>query len=94
VISFSCYNIQYHKHPVEEWVVVSGDIRNDSPKSYHTAAFRLKLFAGQECIGASILKVQGFGSKCTRSFEVVIEGVHFNAVPNITRCDILFETVY
>ncbi len=94
MISFSSYNIKYRKHPTEQWVVVSGDLRNESPRSYHTAAFRLKLFAGQECIGSTIVKVQGFASKATRSFEVVVEGVHFNMASNITRSELVLETVY
>jgi len=94
MINFSYYNIKYRSHPIEQWMVVAGDIRNESSKDCHTAVFRLKLFVGQECIGSAILKVHGFNAKTTKSFEVLVEGVHKDMISKIRHCEISFEAVY
>jgi hypothetical protein len=94
MLSYSTYNIQFKKHPVEDCVVVSGEIRNDTNKNYNTAVFRLQVFVGHECIGASLIKLRGFRSRATRDFEVLVEGVHRDLLSKIARCEILFESAY
>jgi hypothetical protein len=94
MINYSYYNIKFKPHPVEQWIVVEGEIRNESPRNYHTAVFRLKLFAGQECLGAGVVKMHGFHAKATKSFEVLVEGVHKDTMSKIHHCEISLEAVY
>jgi len=94
MINFSYYSIKFSKHPVEKWVVVSGDIRNETDKSCSTAVFRIKIYVENECLGSGILKLPGFRAKSTKSFEVMVEGVHHQMISKISRCEILFETAY
>jgi len=94
MINFSYYNIKFSKHPVEKWVVVNGDIRNETDKSCSTAVFRIKIYVENECLGSGILKLPGFRAKSTKSFEVMVEGVHHQMISKISRCEILFETAY
>jgi hypothetical protein len=51
---------------------VKGQTRNDGEKSFHAAAFRLKLMIGHEAVGSTIFKMQGLRGRFTTSFEVMI----------------------
>lgn len=94
MIAFTYYNIKFSKHPVEKWVVVNGDIRNDSDKTCTTAVFRIKIYVENECLGSGILKLPGFRARSTKPFQIMVEGVHHKMISKITRCEILFETSY
>ena len=94
MLSYSSYNIQFKRHPIENWIVVSGEIRNDTNKSYSTAVFRLKVFVGRECLGSALIKLRGFRAKATKDFEVLVEGVHRDLLSQIARHEILFESGY
>lgn len=94
MLSYSVYNIQYRKHPIEEWIVVSGEIRNDTSKSYDTVVFHLKVFVGHDSIGSAVIKLRGFRGKSSKDFEVLVEGVHHKLLNQIARCEIFFESAY
>ena len=92
--NFSYYNIQTKRPAAGSGIVVTGDIHNETSKDYHTAVFKLVVFAGQESIASSVVKVQGFRGHGTKSFEILIEELDFSQVGKITKCDLLFESVY
>jgi hypothetical protein len=94
MLNYSVYNLQFKKHPVEKWVVVRGEIRNDTSKNYNTAVFHLKIFIGRDCLGAAIIKLRGFRGKSSKDFEVMVEGVHHELLSQIVRCEVLFESGY
>jgi hypothetical protein len=94
MLAFSYYNIKYEKHPVEKWVVASGEIRNETNKNYSTAVFRIKLYVDENCIGSAIIKICGFRAKSSKTFDVLIDGAHNKMIPKINRCEILFESSY
>lgn len=94
MLTYSVYNLQFKKHSIEEWIVVSGEIRNDTSKHYSTAVFHLKIYVGADCIGSSLIKLRGFRGKATKAFEVLVEGVHYELLSQIVRCEILFESGY
>ena len=92
MIPFTCYNIKYDKHPVEKWIIVRGEIKNDSARSLSTAVFRVKLLIGHMPIGTAILKIRGFRERRTSSFEVMVEDAHRDLIPKITGCEITYES--
>lgn len=94
MLNYSVYNIQFKKHPIEEWIVVSGEIRNETSKNFNTAVFHLKVFIGQSCLGSTIIKIRGFRAKASKDFEVLVEGVHHELLKQVLRCDIFFESAY
>lgn len=94
MMNYSCYNVQFNKHPIEPWVVVKGDISNDSSKNYNTAVFRIKIFIAEEVLGSAIIKVRGLRARSSKGFEVMIEGVHRDLIQKIGRYEILFESAY
>ena len=94
MIAFTAYNIKFEKHPIEKWIIVSGDIRNETDKTCTTAVFKVKVYIGDECLGSAILKLPGFRSRSTRTFDVMVEGVHHKFISKITKCEVLFETSY
>jgi hypothetical protein len=92
--NYSVYNIQFKKHSIEQWVVVSGEIHNDTSKNFSTAVFHLKLFVGQDCLGATLIKLRGFRARSSKDFDVLVEGVHYDLLSKIARCEIFFESAY
>ncbi|HRZ13923.1 MAG TPA: hypothetical protein P5110_00250 [Candidatus Omnitrophota bacterium] len=92
--NFSYYNIETKKPAAGRGIVVTGEIHNETSKDYHTAVFKLVIFSGQESIASSVVKVQGFRSRGTKTFEVLIEELDFGLVNRITKCDLMFESVY
>jgi hypothetical protein len=94
VLNYSVYNIQFKKHPIEKWIVVSGEIHNETSKSYSTAVFHLKIFVGQDCLGATLIKLRGLRGKSSKDFEVLVEGVHYELLNKVMRCEIFFESAY
>lgn len=91
MISFSSYNIKYHTHPTEGWIMATGELRNESFKSYNTAVFRAHIFKGDEPMGSALIKINGFRTRMTKPFVATFAGVHHSLISRITRCDILLE---
>jgi len=94
MLTFAYYNLKYQKHPVEQWIVVKGEIRNESAGNFNLAVFRVLLYAGQQVFGSAILKMAGFRARATKSFEVMVDGAHYEMISNITKCEILFESAH
>lgn len=94
MLTFASYNLKYEKHPVEKWIVVKGEIRNEGTGNFDLAVFRVLLYAGQQVIGSAILKVAGFRSRATKSFEIMVDGAHHDLISKITKCEILFESAH
>jgi hypothetical protein len=94
MLTFAYYNLKYQKHPVEDWIVVKGEIRNESTGNFNLAVFRVLLSSGQQVFGSAILKVAGFRARATKSFEVMVDGAHHEMIPRITKCEILFESAH
>ena len=91
---FTCYNVQYHRHQVEDWIIAKGDITNESNKNYSTAVFKAKIFSGEMSIGSAVIKIHGFRSKMTRPFEAVFEGSTHLLIPKISKLELYLESVY
>ena len=92
MLTFAYYNLKYQKHASQDWIVVKGEIRNESPGNFNMAVFRVLLYANQQIFGSAILKVAGFRARATKPFEVMIDGAHHEMIPMITKCEILFES--
>ncbi|MCK9595469.1 MAG: hypothetical protein PHH68_03935 [Candidatus Omnitrophica bacterium] len=94
MLTFAYYNLKYQKHPIDNWIVVKGEIRNEGSANFNLAVFRVLLSAGQQVFGSAILKVAGFRARTTKPFEVMIDGAHYEMIPKITKCEILFESAH
>lgn len=94
MVGFACYNIQFKKHGIEDCVVVTGEIKNETVKDYHTAVFRISLFNRQKLVAIAFIKIKGFGRKRTRPFEAVIKELRYSRIPQVLRHNIEFETGY
>jgi len=94
MIDYSCYNIRYNKHVVEDWVTVTGEIRNETSKNFNTAVFKITLYVGTEPLGSALIKLRGFRSKSSKAFDVIVEGVHYELMHKITKHEIMFESAY
>lgn len=90
---FTFYNIIYKKS-IEDWIVVTGEIANESRKNYTTAVFRLVVFDREHAIGTGFFKISNFRSRGIKNFEVLIFGLHHRFIPKISRCDIMMESGY
>jgi len=92
--NFACYNLKYQKHAVENWIVIKGEIRNESSGNFNLVVFRVLLYSGVQVLGSAILKVAGFRARATKSFEVMVDGAHHEMIPRITKCEVLFESAH
>jgi hypothetical protein len=93
MLLFSSYNIRYKQHPTEGWVMATGEIRNESPKSYNTVIFRARIFHGDEPMGSAMIKIQGFRGKITKPFTATFTGVHHSQMAKISKCEVLLDSM-
>jgi len=86
---FPLYDVKFRKG--EEWIIVSGQIRNDSHKNFTLAVFKIILFSKNLIIGSGTIKIHNFRSKTTKNFEQILTGVGYHLIPSIDRYDIVLE---
>jgi len=91
---FSAYNVDYRRASIEDWVVVTGEIRNDSKKNFATAIFRIVLFDKRKTLGTGFIKIHGFRINAIKRFEVSIEGLHYKFISSIVRHELVLESAY
>jgi len=87
-------NIQFQKHPKKNWVIVRGDIHNDSGKGYNSVAFRMVIFIKGMQVVSTNITVHNFGAGKNRSFEKSIEGLDYKLIESIVRYEINPEGAY
>jgi len=87
---FSTYNINFKKG-TEDWIIVAGEIRNDSARDYRLAMFRIFVYDKKQVLGNGVIKIYDFRPHSTRSFETLIENVSYQLIPAIARHEIVLE---
>ena len=90
---FTYYNITY-KRSSQDWIVVNGEIKNDSRRNYETALFRLIIYDRKKPIGMGFFRVHSFRMKSLKNFEVLIFGLHYRFIPHIARYEVILESGY
>jgi hypothetical protein len=77
----------------EDWLVVSGEIRNDTSKDYNFAMFKIILYNKQMALGSGIIKIYDFRRRTTKVFELPIE-VPRKMIQTIVKYEVLYEGGY
>jgi len=93
--SFYPRNISFKRHEQEDWLVVTGEITNNSGRNYNAVVFRMVVFIKSTPIGNAAITINGFYNGQTRTFERQIEELGYSKVVNeITRCEVYAESAY
>lgn len=90
---FPCYNVNFAAGVDEEWIVVTGEIRNDTSKDYSFVLFKIILYGKNAAIGSGIIKVHDFRRRSTKLFEVNIE-LPRKLIATIIKHEVLYEGGY
>ena len=94
-MNFSYSDIKFKKHEMENWLVVSGEVINNSNKNYSSVAFKLTLFTGNTPIGTTALTINGFTAGQVRPFESQFYDLDYQLISNTKlRCEIFAEQAY
>jgi len=88
---FPYFNVEFKKNYGSDLILVSGEIRNYSGKSYNTAAYKIILYRKSKILSTGIIKVYDFKAHFTRAFEAVLD-INYKMIPKITGFDIVFES--
>lgn len=91
---FSYDNVHFKKHEQENWLMVTGEITNDSGKNYNAVVFRMVLFIKSIPIGNISINVKGFHAGQTKTFEVQMGELEYSLIPQISRYEIYPESAY
>lgn len=89
---FPSYHVKIEKHPMsmEEAIVVTGEIKNDSLKNYTLAMFRIILYNRDFAVAAGVIKIYDFKAGTMKTFYTVVDA-HQSLIPSITRHEIILE---
>jgi len=91
---FSYNNIKFKRHPYENWLVISGEVTNESGKNFHAVVFRILVFIKTTPIGNIIVPIKGFQVGQTRTFEAPVGEVDYKMLEQISRYEIYPESAY
>ena len=93
--NFSYYHVEIEEAPDTKEVVVSGEVANNSDKSYATVAVRIVLFKKNITVANVVFTVNGLSAGATRSFRKTIEELNYEEIgKDISRYDIYTETAF
>ncbi|MDD3344973.1 MAG: FxLYD domain-containing protein [Candidatus Omnitrophica bacterium] len=93
--NFSYYNVEVGKTEDTKEVVISGEVINNSDKSYATVAVRIVLFKKNITVANMVFTVHGLPAGGTRNFRKTISELDYEQVgKDITRFDIYTETAF
>jgi len=93
--NFSYYHVEIEEAPDTKEVVVSGEVANNSDKSYATVAVRIVLFKKNITVANVVFTVNGLSAGATRSFRKTIEELNYEEIGrDISRYDIFTETAF
>ena len=91
---FSYNNIKFKKHKEENWLMMTGEITNDSDKNYSAVVFRVILFIHSFPAGNVNLTIRAFKAWQTKTFEVQAGDLEYKIIPDISKYEIYTESAY
>jgi len=93
--NFSYYHVEIAKSDNSKELVVTGEITNNSDKSYSTVAVRIVLFKKNVTVANVIFTVNGLPAGASKAFKKTIEDLEYEQVgKDINRYDIYTETAF
>jgi hypothetical protein len=93
--SFEFYNVTFKRSETGAWLVIKGEIRNNSGRSYATVVFAVIVFVRNIPIGSCKILISGFAPAQSRPFEKQVGDLEYDRVFNdITHYEIFPESAY
>lgn|GEM_PF-1016406 len=93
-MNFSYGNIKIKKHEINNWIVVSAEVTNNTNKSYSAVLFRITIFNKNTPIAHKTVVINGFSAGQTRTFETEFTDIEYGFISGSLRCDIFPENAY
>jgi len=91
---FDYHSIEFKRHS-DGWLVVKGEIINNSGKNFHSVVFRIVVYMRSIPIANTNLVIKGFYSGQTRDFEKQVEELKYDSViAHDPTCQIFVESGY
>ena len=92
--NFRYYNIEIKKSHNKE-IAVTGQIFNDTSKSYSTVGVRLILYVNNISVANVVFAINGLNSGSGKVFEKTIEQLSYDQIgKNINRYELTTETAF
>lgn len=93
--NFRYYHIEIKKAQNTRDVVVTGEIVNDTEKSFSTVGVRIILYVNNISVANLVFTINGLACRASKSFEKIIEELDYMQIgKNINRYDIYTETAF
>jgi hypothetical protein len=91
---FLYHNIQFKRYGTEPWIIAKGEIVNNSRKHYSSTLFKITIFHREQPVWSGAIKIRNFKRTQRRSFELLMEGLDYRLLPEISKYEIYFESGY
>lgn len=93
--NFSYYHVEIEKSETTKEVVVKGEVRNSSDKSYATVAVRIVLFMKNISVANVVFTINGLSAGASKAFKKTIDDLDYDQVgKDISRYDIYTESAF
>ena len=93
--NFEFSKVKLEKQAQGLYLVMKGEIVNNSNKNYHSVVFRAVIFIKAIPVGNITFVINGFNSGQTRVFETQIGELQFEKIhKDITRFELYTENAY
>jgi len=93
--NFRYYHVEIKKSPNTRDVVVTGEIINDTEKSFSTVGVRIILYMNNVSVANFVFTVNGLSPRASKVFEKTVEELDYMQIgKNINRYDIYTETAF
>jgi len=88
-------DVKIKKHDEGKWLMVKGEVQNESGKDYSAVSFRVVLFIRTVAVANMVFVINGLRHGQTRIFEVQIGELEYAKIASdITKVDIYAEGGY
>ena len=94
MLNFPYNNFKFKKHEQESYLMVTGEITNNTGRNYNAVVFRMVVFIKTIPIANVAIIVNGFYANQTKPVEVRVGELEYRIIPEITRYDIYAESAY
>lgn len=94
-LNFVFQKLTFKKHPIEKWLVVQGEIINNSGISFQSVVFRMVVFIRTTPIASIPFTINGFYAGQVKTFEQQVGEIEYEVVASdISKVDIYAEGGY
>lgn len=88
-------DVTIKRHDEGKWLMVKGEVQNESGRDYSAVSFRVVLFIRTVAVANMVFVINGMRNGQTRPFEVQIGELEYSKIASdITKIDTYVESGY